>query len=349
MTFRSFKVLFTSWLTVCAVGLSFAPPSSTIAAQATPAATSSAATLQANKQLALDFYTAYNQNVVSLNPGFFDQFIAANMVDHTFVSNQPVLDVYKGSYTATILTFPDVRVDVNDLIAQGDEVLVRNTFYGTQKGAMGTVPASNKRAVANGIDIFRVANGKFVEHWAQNDDLGLYQQLGLASGTPSAVPVTTEATVAATQIATISPVTDVTANIAVAQNTVSAVNAGTLNNLDPLAAVGFSDHTAAPGMSGLKGSYAPWLTAFPDLQVKVEDTIADGNEVAMRLTATGTSKGAFMGLAASGTPVTFKIIVIYRIANGKITDVWHIEDQAGVLQQLTPPQPPATAAATKAP
>ena len=76
------------------------------------------------------------------------------------------------------------------------------------------------------------------------------------------------------------------------------------------------------------------VTAFPDLDRRIEDLFADGDRVAVRWTATGTHTGDFMGIPPSGTTATSSGITIFRIADGRIVEEWGHSDMLGLLQQL---------------
>ena len=64
------------------------------------------------------------------------------------------------------------------MIAEGGKVVIRQTWSGTHKGEFMGVPATGKRVSIAVIDIIRVADGRFVEHWGQLDMMGMMQQLG---------------------------------------------------------------------------------------------------------------------------------------------------------------------------
>ena len=74
--------------------------------------------------------------------------------------------------------FPDFKATIDDILADGDKVVIRTTWSGTQKGEFMGMPATGKRMSIGVIDIIRVSNGKFVEHWGQMDAMGMMQQLG---------------------------------------------------------------------------------------------------------------------------------------------------------------------------
>jgi len=75
--------------------------------------------------------------------------------------------------------FPDFKATIDDMIAEGDKVVVRGTWSGTHKGEFMGIAPTGKRVSFGVIDIVRIAGGKFVEHWGQMDNMGLMQQLGL--------------------------------------------------------------------------------------------------------------------------------------------------------------------------
>ena len=77
-----------------------------------------------------------------------------------------------------------------------------------------------------------------------------------------------------------------------------------------------------------------FLSAFPDLHATIDVLVAEGGLVAGRMTTTGTHKGDFLGIAATGKQVKFSEIHIVRIANGKATEHWGNSDDMGMMQQL---------------
>lgn len=77
-----------------------------------------------------------------------------------------------------------------------------------------------------------------------------------------------------------------------------------------------------------------FLAAFPDFHATIEDMVAEGDKVVVRVTATGTHQGDFMGIPATGKPFKYQEIHIARIADGKMAEHWGVEDTLGMLQQL---------------
>jgi steroid delta-isomerase-like uncharacterized protein len=75
--------------------------------------------------------------------------------------------------------FADLYANIEDVIIEGDKVVMRFLGGGTQTGEFFGIPPTGKRAVLTGINILRIANGQIVEHWGNSDDLGFLQQLGV--------------------------------------------------------------------------------------------------------------------------------------------------------------------------
>jgi predicted ester cyclase len=76
------------------------------------------------------------------------------------------------------------------------------------------------------------------------------------------------------------------------------------------------------------------LRAFPDLQVNVEDLIAEGDKIVSRNTVTGTQQGEYMGLPPTGKSVTYNEIFIFRFVNGRIAETWGVVDVLSQMRQL---------------
>jgi len=74
--------------------------------------------------------------------------------------------------------FPDFKASIDDLVAEGDKVVIRQTWRGTHKGEFMGVPPTGKSVSFGVIDILRIAGGKVVEHWGLMDSMSLMQQLG---------------------------------------------------------------------------------------------------------------------------------------------------------------------------
>jgi steroid delta-isomerase-like uncharacterized protein len=75
--------------------------------------------------------------------------------------------------------FPDLRLTVENLIAEGETVVARWSCHGTHKGELNGIPPTGKQFTISGVTIAHFENGKMVEGWVNWDAFGLMQQLGL--------------------------------------------------------------------------------------------------------------------------------------------------------------------------
>jgi steroid delta-isomerase-like uncharacterized protein len=99
---------------------------------------------------------------------------------------------------------------------------------------------------------------------------------------------------------------------------------------------GLSDDPAAPlrGPAGFRVLHEQFRGAFPDIEVNVEDVIAEGDKVAARCSVRGTHAGDHLGVAASKAPVEFTGIAIVRIKEGKIVEAWNNFDFLKMNKQI---------------
>lgn len=89
-----------------------------------------------------------------------------------------------------------------------------------------------------------------------------------------------------------------------------------------------------PGREGAKQVFLMLRTAFPDLRFVVEDTVTEGNKVAVRVTARGRQDGAFIGVPPTGKEVKYTLIELLRCEDGRIAERWGVADWFTVMQQL---------------
>ncbi|WP_437618066.1 ester cyclase [Sorangium sp. So ce1151] len=114
---------------------------------------------------------------------------------------------------------------------------------------------------------------------------------------------------------------------------------GHLDVLDELLAAGYINHTPStpdppPGPGGLKPIVAAFRAAFPDLHFTVEDLIAEGDRVAVRVRMEGTQDGPLFGIAATHRRVSVEQTNIELFRGGKIVEHWRVTDELGLMRQL---------------
>lgn len=100
------------------------------------------------------------------------------------------------------------------------------------------------------------------------------------------------------------------------------------------------DHDAMPfpgraaGADGLLQVVAMIRSALPDLARRIDLQVVDGDLVATRFTDRGTHRGELLGITPTGRQVSVAGINIERVRDGRITEVWHVEDLAGLMRQV---------------
>jgi predicted ester cyclase len=91
-------------------------------------------------------------------------------------------DAFRQVVAARLAAFPDIRVTVEDQVAEGDKVSTRRTWEATHQGPYRGIAPTGKRVTWMQISIVRFVGGRIVEDWPVADELGLLQQLGLSTG-----------------------------------------------------------------------------------------------------------------------------------------------------------------------
>jgi len=89
-----------------------------------------------------------------------------------------------------------------------------------------------------------------------------------------------------------------------------------------------------PGVEGAKQILVELTTAFPDLKIKIEDVLQDGNKVVVRSEISGTQRNPLMGFPAKNRKMAIQAIDIHEFKDGKIVRTWHTEDWLTGLHQL---------------
>lgn len=113
-----------------------------------------------------------------------DTLVAPDALDHSTVGGLPTTERgsahFRGIVTMFRQAMPDIKLTIDDEIYTGDKVVHRWTLNGTDTGGVMGMPPSGKKLSFTGTTIVRMANGKIAERWANVDELGILQQLGVA-------------------------------------------------------------------------------------------------------------------------------------------------------------------------
>jgi steroid delta-isomerase-like uncharacterized protein len=117
---------------------------------------------------------AYNKGNVAVA----DAIYAPDYVLHDLTAPVRGPEALKQFATMYRTAFPDLRITLEDMIAEGDTVVWRYTARGTQHGELTGLPPTGKPVTVTGIVISRFAGGRWAEDWHSQDTLGMLQQLG---------------------------------------------------------------------------------------------------------------------------------------------------------------------------
>jgi steroid delta-isomerase-like uncharacterized protein len=126
------------------------------------------------------------------------------------------------------------------------------------------------------------------------------------------------------------------------------INAGDIDGFGRQLADGFVEREEIPGLPPTKDGVVQYfrimLAAFPDMRMDVQDSFASGDKAVARLRISGTHQGEFMGIPATGKPVSVNLIDITRFGDdGLAREHWGVADLLAMMQQLgvIPAGPPA--------
>jgi predicted ester cyclase len=89
------------------------------------------------------------------------------------------------------------------------------------------------------------------------------------------------------------------------------------------------------GPAGVAAQFAPLFSAFPDWHWEMRHLVVDGDYVALHFTVTGTHRGSFQGIKATGRRVTTVEFTLYRLEDDKFAEVWDLTDMDAVIREIT--------------
>ena len=138
-------------------------------------APASAADLETNKQI---FRSFLEEVVNKRHPEAADRYLAADFIEHN--PNLPQGLAGRKQFVAALLAgFSDYHGEIEEILAEGNKVVTRTLWTGTQDGPFLGLPPSGRRLSFHTSDFFRIENGKLAEHWDVVDSLPRAIALGL--------------------------------------------------------------------------------------------------------------------------------------------------------------------------
>lgn len=86
--------------------------------------------------------------------------------------------------------------------------------------------------------------------------------------------------------------------------------------------------------TAVTAQFEPTISGFPDWHWDMEHLVIDGDDIVVHFTVTGTHQGAFEGIAATGRRVTISQFTLYRVDDGKFSEVWDLVDTNALMKQI---------------
>jgi steroid delta-isomerase-like uncharacterized protein len=132
-----------------------------------------------NREIVRRFWGVWEEG----NLGLVDELVAPDYVNHSpGMPNQPEgPEGVKAVVSMFWAGMPNLRVVIEDMIAEGDKVMMRYKIEGTHEGELFGVPPTGRRVSIESITVERVSGGKIREHWRVTNTLDMMQQLGAIS------------------------------------------------------------------------------------------------------------------------------------------------------------------------
>src|SRR4026209_513519 len=134
--------------------------------------------IEENKKIVQRYQEIYNNNGLDS----LTEVVSEDLLTPKIMPGIPSgIEGAKAAHRIMLAGFPDYQTSIDDIFAEGDKVAARITMSGTNSGSFMGIPPTGKHVSFTGIYIARIANGKIVEHWGEEDGVSLLQQLGVLS------------------------------------------------------------------------------------------------------------------------------------------------------------------------
>lgn len=273
------------------------------------------------------------------NLGVFEELFSEDFVSYGGAGFQDLYGAaaFRNLYEQFLAAMPDLTFRVDNIIAEGNMLGVRGTLSGTHKdNFMGFAPPTGKFVSWTGTAILRFNNQGLIDERLQEwDGLQVMQQMGVIPTPPGgngSLPEPVPPHVVGGRY------TSPLENKALVRRFLDEVwNKGNLAVADEI----FHPKATSPsapqlptGAEGVKILTTMFRNAMPDYHLEIIDLLADGQQVLVRFTQTGTQQGELMGIPASGKKATWGEIGILRFAGGQVVESWYNVDMLGMMQQL---------------
>jgi predicted ester cyclase len=300
----------------------------------------------ANKQIIRVFIEELNTRH---DPDTWNTFCAENSIHHLGLPDVPPnREGIRQLWTKLWQAFPDVRLTVELILAEGDWVVVRATAQATHSGRYNGMEPTGKLFRWTETHCYRLENGKITEHFPEiRLEKLLWELTGRGMGFIAPAPSALSGFIAllmgglSAVYKAISPKTPQTeaANRAVVHTYVDEFkNKQNFLVFPKLFSRRFTHHFDFPGRTDRMDSFVSvgqnFLSAFPDVRVDLKALLTEGNFVVERNSVSATHRGTFNGVKSTDRQVNWTEIHIYRLKEGRIVENWPAVNFERIHEQL---------------
>jgi len=288
---------------------------------------------EANKALVSRlFEEAFNQG----NMDVVDEVVAPKFL-HYMAGEMNVqgTEGYKEFIRVFRTAFPDLNIVIEDMVAEGRMVTVRQTYTGAHEGNLVDVPPTGAEVTFTGISTFKISGGKVVEGRTEHDALALMLQLGFLEPSADWPPQNRQQRedfiwTKPSEVTGDSGDAETNKSIVLYVNEV--VNLGNVDVIDEVVSTKIVNHDPVWSVITEFRVYKEWMADFaadPTSHETVDLILAEGDKVVTHWTYSWMDASVGKRLKVSGAD-------IWRLADGKIVERWSSKDFFGMLQRMTP-------------
>lgn len=235
---------------------------------------------------------------------------------------------FKVLYRNFVGAIPDMHVEIEDTVTEGDKISGRIRITGTHAGEGLGVAPTNRPVEFTGQVVVHLKDGKIIEAWNEIDFMSLYKQVDALSLNLSTAPARQER------------MPDDSETF-LHRWFEEAWNKGREEAIDEMVApdvvaYGLKDAEGAPvsGREDFRRFFMQFRSAFPDIHVDIEETIREGDKIGAVCRVTATHRGHGLGFAATNNRAEFCGILMVRLRDGKIAEAWNYFDFMTLFGQL---------------
>ena len=133
-------------------------------------------TLEENRAVAREFV---ERIFINRELDAIDELVTDDFVDHVPLDSPDGPAGFRASMEKLFASFPDLTTKIDDIVGEGERLVVRVSIAGTQRGEFERIPPTNKRIEVFGLETLEVRDGKIAERWMFRDEMLILRQLGM--------------------------------------------------------------------------------------------------------------------------------------------------------------------------